>query len=108
MVFQVYVLNVSSVFSYVCCKWVYLDVAYAAHISCKCYIWMLRMFAMAFQSVFKIYLQVFSYACFKRFICLSLYVASVASGCFKSGSGVASFRSLSTASTSPPPPPGGG
>jgi hypothetical protein len=35
-----------------------------------------------------------SYACFKCFICLQTYVASVASGCFKSRSGVASPSSL--------------
>jgi hypothetical protein len=28
----------------VCCKCVYLNVAYVSHICCKCFIWMLRMF----------------------------------------------------------------
>jgi hypothetical protein len=27
-------------FSYVCCKCVYLDIAYVSHICCKCFIWM--------------------------------------------------------------------
>jgi hypothetical protein len=45
-----------------------------------------------FSMVFKCFLGIFSsvsYACFKCFICLHLYVATVASGCFKSRSGVA-------------------
>ena len=58
------VTNVSSVFSDVCCKCVYLDVAYVCNV---------------FSSV--------SEACFKCFICLLLYVASVVSECFKSRSG---------------------
>jgi hypothetical protein len=39
------VTNVSSVFSDVCCKCVYLDVAYVSHICCMYFIWMLQMFA---------------------------------------------------------------
>jgi hypothetical protein len=31
-------------FSHVCCKCVYLDVAYVSHIYYKCFIWMLRIF----------------------------------------------------------------
>jgi hypothetical protein len=46
---QVSVLNVSPVFSDVCCKCVYLDVAYVSHICCKCFILTLRMFAMVFK-----------------------------------------------------------
>jgi hypothetical protein len=41
--------NVSSVFSEVRCKCVYPDVTYVSHICCKCFIWMLRMFAMVFK-----------------------------------------------------------
>jgi hypothetical protein len=32
-----------------CCKSVYLDVAYVSHISCKYFIWILRMFVMVFK-----------------------------------------------------------
>jgi hypothetical protein len=32
----------------VCCKCVYLDVAYILHIWCKCFIWMLRIFSNGF------------------------------------------------------------
>jgi hypothetical protein len=43
-------------FSDVCCwKYVYLDVVYVSLICCKCFIWMLHMFAI----VFKVFLQVF-------------------------------------------------
>ena len=52
----------------------YLDVAYVCN-GFKC-------FSCIFASV--------SYACFKCFICLQIYIASVASGCFKSRSDVAS------------------
>jgi len=55
---------------------------------CKCFIWMLHMFAM----VFKIFLGIFasvSNACFKCFICLLLYAATDTSGCFKNRSSVA-------------------
>jgi hypothetical protein len=44
---------------------------------CKCFIWILHMSAMFFRR-FR-----------KCFICLLLYVATVASGCFKSRSGIA-------------------
>jgi hypothetical protein len=37
---------------HVCCKCVYLDVAYVSHICCKCFIWMLHMFSNGFSSVF--------------------------------------------------------
>jgi hypothetical protein len=36
-------------FSYICCKCVYLDVAYISHICCEYFIWMLRMFAVVFK-----------------------------------------------------------
>jgi hypothetical protein len=48
-VLQASVPNVSSVFLDVCCKFVYLDVAYVLHMRCKCFIWMLRMFYNGFQ-----------------------------------------------------------
>jgi hypothetical protein len=47
--------------------------------------------------VFKYFLCVFvnvSYACFKCFICLQMYVTSVVSRCFKTRSGVASLSSI--------------
>ena len=46
---QASVPNVSSVFSEVRYKCVYLDVTYVSHICCKCFIWMLRMFSMVFK-----------------------------------------------------------
>ena len=75
-------------FSDVCCKCVYLDVAYVSHICCKCFIWMLRMFCNDFQQFsffckcFRHMFQVFhlsSDVCCKCFIYLLLYVASVTS-----------------------------
>ena len=50
--FQASVPNVSSIFSDVCCKCVYLDVTYVSHICCKCFIWTLHMFFNGFSSVF--------------------------------------------------------
>jgi hypothetical protein len=41
--------NVLSVFSDICCKCVYLNIAYVSHICCKCSIWMLHMFEMIFK-----------------------------------------------------------
>jgi hypothetical protein len=32
-----------------CCKCIYLDIVYVSHICCKCFIWILRMFAMVFN-----------------------------------------------------------
>jgi hypothetical protein len=76
-------------FSDVYCKCVYLDVAYISHICCKCFYldvaYVLQWFGGVFASVLD--------ACFKCFICLEIYVVSVASRCFKSRSDVAS-RSL--------------
>ena len=74
---QAHVPNVSSVFSNVCCKCIYLDVVYVSHICYKCFIWMLRMFAIVsrvFASVLDAY--------FKCFIDFHSYVANVATGCF--------------------------
>ena len=83
---QAFVLNVSSIFSDVCCKCVYLDVAYVLQVCCKCFIWMLRMFYSGFSYVF----ASVSDACFKCFICLRmLQVLSVVSGYFKSRSDIA-------------------
>jgi hypothetical protein len=55
---------------------------------CKCFIWMLYMFAMVFKCFSGVFTSV-SDDCFKCFICLLLYVATIVSGCFKSKSGVA-------------------
>jgi hypothetical protein len=46
---QVSVPNVSSIFSDVCCKCVYMDVTYLSHICCKRFICMLRIFAIVFK-----------------------------------------------------------
>jgi hypothetical protein len=70
----------------------YFDNAYVSHICCKCFLC-----CVCFTMVFKCFLSV-SDASFKCFIYLQTYVASVASGCFKSRSGVASPSSHSIAS----------
>jgi hypothetical protein len=74
---------------HVCCKCVYLDVAYVSHICCKCFIWMLHMFSNGFSSVFQMFSASVSDLCFKCFICLQTYIVNVLSQCFKSRSGVA-------------------
>jgi hypothetical protein len=83
---------------YVCCKGLflmfhlcfriyvasvfYLDVTYVSQVCCKCFIWILHMFCNGFQT--------FS----GFFLVFQTYVASVASRCFKSKSGVVSPSSL--------------
>jgi hypothetical protein len=71
-------------FSNICCKCDYLDVIYVSHIYCKCFIWMLYMFAMVFNCFCKCFRCMF-----QVFHCLFFYVASVVFGCFRSRSGVA-------------------
>jgi len=56
--------NVSSIFSDVCCKCVYLDVAYVSHICCKCFFSMLHIFAMVFKC-FRCFFVSVSDACVK-------------------------------------------
>jgi hypothetical protein len=67
MTIHVYVLNISSVPSYVRCKCVYLDVIYVSHLCCKCFILMLHIFDNGFSCVFRSFASV-SDACFKCFI----------------------------------------
>jgi hypothetical protein len=55
---------------------------------CKCFIWMLHMFAMVFKKILSVFASV-SYTYFEYFICFLLYVTTVSSGRFKSRSGVA-------------------
>jgi hypothetical protein len=55
---------------------------------CKCFIWMLHMFVMVFKCFSGVFTGVLD-ICFKCFICLGLYVATIVSGCFKSRSSVA-------------------
>jgi hypothetical protein len=50
---------------------------------CVCVVMFFKCFICFFANV--------SYECFKRFICLLMYVASVVSGCFKSRLGVVSL-----------------
>jgi hypothetical protein len=76
--------NVSSVFSDVCCKCIYLDVAYVSHICCKCF----TLHVAYVNNGFQVFFASVSDACFKYFICLQTYVISVASRCFKYRSGV--------------------
>jgi hypothetical protein len=66
-----------------CCKCVYLNVAYVLHICCRCFICILHVFAMVFKLLSCIFASV-SETCFKCYIYLQTYVASVASGYFKS------------------------
>jgi hypothetical protein len=77
MVVHVCCKHISSIFHLfldVSCKCVYLDVAYVSHTYCKCFMWMLRMFAMFFQvffQVFEMHVQVLhlpSDVCCKRCI----------------------------------------
>jgi hypothetical protein len=83
---QAHVLNVLSVFSDVCCKCVYLDVAYVfTHMMQVFYLDVVHVYN-GFKC-FQVFLQVFSDACFKCFICFQSYVAIVALG-FKSRSSV--------------------
>jgi hypothetical protein len=55
LMLQTSVPNVSSVFSEVRCKCVYLDVAYVSHIYCKCVAYMLQWFS----SISCVFFQVF-------------------------------------------------
>jgi hypothetical protein len=112
---QAFVPIVSSVFqTYVLSAFIWI--LYMFHIYvCKCFIWMLRMLLQWFQVFSGVFASV-SDACFKCFICLQTYVASVASECFKSRSDVASPSSpfatsprclllfLALAGHPPPPP----
>jgi len=70
-----------------CCKCVYLDVAYVSAYAAV--IWILRMFVMIFK-LFSCFTSV-SEACFKCFIYLQMYIASIASRYFKDRSGVANI-----------------
>jgi hypothetical protein len=56
------------------------------HICCKCFTWMLRIFAMVFKC-FSCGFASVSDACFKCFMGIQTYVSNVASICFKSRSG---------------------
>ena len=80
--------NVLSVFfPDVCCKCVYLDIAYVSHICCSCFIWMLHTLAMAFKC-FQVFCKFFG-CMLKCFYLLQTYVASVSSGPCKNRSDVA-------------------
>jgi hypothetical protein len=83
---QMSVPNVSSVFSNICCKCVYLNVAYISHICCNCFMWMSRMCCNSFQ-LFRVFVVMVSDVCF---IYLQMYVANVVFGYLKSKLGVAS------------------
>jgi hypothetical protein len=98
-------------FSYVCLQVFYLDVAYVfASVTDVCskflavFVRILQVFHLDVSKVDLMLQQV--YACFECFICLHTYVASVASGGFKSRLDVASSFSLfcCLASVSLPPP----
>jgi len=57
--YQASVSNVSSVFSDVCCKCFYLDVAYVSHICCKCVYLDVAYVLQWFFKCFQVFLQVF-------------------------------------------------
>jgi hypothetical protein len=59
--------SVPNVSSDVCCKCVYLHVAYVSHICYKCFIWILGMFVMVFKCFSGVFASV-SEAYFKCFI----------------------------------------
>jgi hypothetical protein len=94
---QTSVLNVSSFFPDVCCKCIYLDVAYV-------FTYMLQVFYLNVVYVlqwFQVFLGVFasvSYACFKCFIVFRRMLQIVASVYFKTRSGIASPSSPSAIS----------
>jgi hypothetical protein len=77
---------------HVCCKCLFLMFhpcfqAYVASVLMLCFTHMSCMFAMVFKHFSGVFSSV-SETCFKRFICIQTYVASVAYECFKSRSGV--------------------
>ena len=89
---QVFCLDVAKVdldVAYTCMLQAYVSKCFHVFYTyvCKCFIWMLHMFAIVFK-YFSGVLASVSNAYFKCFICLLLYVATAASGCFKSRSGV--------------------
>jgi hypothetical protein len=92
---QTFIPNVSSIFFLdICYKCVYLEFAYVSQLCCS----VLSECCIYFTMAFKCFLYVFasvSDACFKYFIYLQTYVASVASACFKSRPDVVSPSSLS-------------
>jgi hypothetical protein len=63
------------------------------------------MFCNGFQAFSRCFFVSVSEACFECFICLQMYVASVASRCFKSKSGVAAPLSLLCCLALVPSPP---
>jgi hypothetical protein len=73
-------------FSDVCCKYVYLHVAYILHNIGSVLSWMLHIFCNDFLKCFQVFLQVFQ-----------THVVKVLSECFKSRSGVATRDPSATA-----------
>jgi hypothetical protein len=70
-------------FSDICCKCVYLDIAYLLYICCNCFICMLCMYCNNFHVFSRVFASILD-VCLKCFIYLLLYVTSIASVCFKS------------------------
>jgi hypothetical protein len=94
--FHPFEMNVASVLSgccksrYECCIHMHVTSVYfkcfqVFHTyACKCFIWMLHIFAMIFKCFLDVFASV-SDTCFRCFICLFfLYIATVVSRCFKS------------------------
>ena len=80
---QVFYLDVAKVDLDVTCmlKAYVSSVSGVSYVCCKCFIWMLHIFAMVFKCFSGVFASVLD-ACFKCFICHLLYVATVISRCF--------------------------
>ena len=63
------------------CKCVYLDVAYVSLICCRCFYLDVAYVLQWFSSVSCVFFASVLDACFKRFICVHTYIASVESRC---------------------------
>jgi hypothetical protein len=71
-IFYLYHIYVANIFIkmlhiHACCKRIFQVVSGVSHVCCKCFIWMLHMFAMIFKCFSGIFTNV-SHACFKCFI----------------------------------------
>ena len=69
--------NFSSIFLNVCCKCVYLNIAYVSHIYCRCFVYMLHMFCNSFFKCFLVFCK-----CFMRMFKVFLLSLDVCCKCF--------------------------
>jgi hypothetical protein len=78
--FHLYIAKVDLDVAYTCMLQAYiLNVSGVTYVSCKCFIWMLHMFAINFKCFANV-----SDVCCNYFSCFRAYIASVLSGCYKS------------------------